>query len=410
MSESRDRAAALMKRLDGNLDFLNTEPKAQLGQIAVPPRRRELRQMAGISAGGSVALEPGTYDIGWLEAGTGRLTSGTPTAIAFRLIVDDNLDVIVEQRSSDAIVNCEPLIGTYPIATEVLSVGDARFVIVTPNAAGRNRRRQPTEPARHLRGGRQWIEDPMPVAVVSESAIDLGDEAFVHPPLLLTEMVDARRRLHLCPDEIRQQAANGGPEVGRRCGGHRLFGTAAVAVADIPAVADGLTIGVAPSVPLSVSLGAGNVTIAGPEHLRLAIARQVVLSLATASRPDQFSIARCPLGQAFDFCRMLPHWQPSNSGSTDEAPALVITNGASDESEIAGDWHLRLIEAPTEKADATDRLTDGQRTNYVCLESLDTLSVGGHSFTASAPLGFSDSMAFEIAADLAEVYRGADSP
>ncbi|MEM7275599.1 MAG: hypothetical protein AAF547_21160, partial [Actinomycetota bacterium] len=194
------RAAADLADKLGPIDLdeilPTTEPVIDCDDLAV--HKVELRQIAGISAGGRLELTPGCeYDFGPVRRGHGRLDDGQPDSVGFTLRLDDQLSVTVGPGTGPVLIDAEPVTGPTDVGDRVINAGSARFVVARPRPPRkrRGRRREDTERLD------PWVLAPVPGP--------LG-RAGGHPDRA-AELVDQRRRLHAGPDEVSHRIEGGGP-------------------------------------------------------------------------------------------------------------------------------------------------------------------------------------------------------
>jgi hypothetical protein len=188
---------------------------------------------------------------------------------------------------------------------------------------------------------------------------------------------------------------------------HPLFGTAVVALADIPLKGAGLEI--AAPVPVSVDVVHHNSMLVGQRRLQLAVARHIVLSLGAACHPEDLEIVLLSDRSDLDFVTDLPHAVGGGSPSSDDRPAprrlFVIDHSAG-----LARWPLaRFDDGRTSVLAVTnenDSLSSDANILTVMNEAtISVLGAGGRSRIDDAtPVGFAHPMAVELAGKLAAVH------
>ncbi len=392
MTESLRAAAALADRLGGSFDDILPDRQPVLHCEELATDRLELRQIAGISAGGSLELRPGCYDFGPVRRGSGRLGDGEPDTVGFTLTLGDDMAPRIGPGDAPVLVDGMPVLEPIDLAGKVIDAGTARFVVARP--------RPPRKRGGQAREIRLDAVDPWVLEPIARS-VAMGREA--------EALVSQRRRLHYGPDEIRHRISGGGALLWDRHPNHPLFGTAVVGLADVPLRGDGLE--VAAPVPVSVDLLASPTVIRGSRRLQLAVVRHVLLALAAATGPEHLQIGLLSDRDDLDFARRLPHGIDEvarvDAGRPDRSTLLVI-----DRSDQRGRWAH-----PAGGSDRTSVLVLADESAPVLLDealagSADTIAVideatlsvfggdGAGRIDRATPSGFAHSLAVELAAKL----------
>lgn len=289
MTDSLQPAAKLADLLGSiDLDEILPETEAVINCDDLAVDKIELRQIAGISAGGRLELSPGCdYDFGPVRRGHGRLDDGQPDTIGFTLSLDADLVATVGPGNAPLTIDAEPVVAPTDVGSRVINAGSARFVVARPR------------PPRRRGGGRRdeaasihpWVWSLLPGPVAD--AVD---------PYAL---FDRRRRLHSGPDDISYRIDGGGSLLWDRTPDHPLFGTAVVGMADIPVTDGGVEVRI--PAPASIDLLGSPTMLAGARALQLAVARQIVVSLATTIGPNHLQIELRSGCADLQFIHRLPH-------------------------------------------------------------------------------------------------------
>lgn len=438
MSNPLGSSGELVKRLETIVLDL-PEPTGNLEVVDPTGRKRELRQIAGISAGGTLPLKPGVFSFGTQSSGSGRLADGSPDRAEFALVVDKEMNVSIRPTSSESelpeiSVEGEPLSNSVSLNHQVIDAGSARFVVGSPRPTSvRSRARHAglagNELSRNAKILPPWVASCVPELL---DDTELTDNVEISLDLVnaerageIDELVQARRKSHLLPDEIVHRAFVGSTLIWDRSPSHSLFGTSVVGLGDIPAIvdpadnhndSDGIEVvsvgfasadsgekqllGTAYGVPLSVDLTLGPVAVVGPAWLRSSIIRQILLTLAVASGPNDVRLRSFPACSDYEFARSLPHFS-----STEATRALAVVDEdasaislSTDDSEESQDWVIQGV-------DRIESLPSPPAT-IVTAERIDelTLAVGRDVERVDdlTPVGIARSLAEEIALSLAE--------
>lgn len=389
MTDSLRAAAALVDKLGSDVDAIlpDTSPTIDYGSIAAD--RMELRQVAGISAGGSLELRPGNYDFGPVEQGPGRLDDGDPDSVGFTLTLNGNLTATIGPGETPVLVDNQPVVEPTTLGGRVINAGSARFVVARPRPP-----RKRGGPVREIRldSVDPWVWEPIPPAE------GLGTESY--------PLIHQRRRFHYGPDEIHHRIEGGRMMLWDRDESHPLFGTAVVAMADIPLKGVGLEIS-AP-VPVSIDLMTHNTMLVGQRRLQLAVVRHIVLALATASHPEDLHIMVLSDRSDLDFVTDLPHAVGGGPSSDDAGPRRLFIL---DRSEGLERWPLSRFDDDRTSILALTSENDQLSTdaNILTVMNEATISVLGGAGEApineATPVGFATPMAIELADKLASVHR-----
>jgi hypothetical protein len=313
MSPTPALARQLVARMDSVL--------ADLGQPsgAMPPMAAvELRQIAGLTAGGSLPLLPGRHEFGPAGDPGTRLEPGAVRAVAFHLDVDAGGGVVIEPGSLPVRVDGRRLSAAEPLDGGVVDVGTAAFTL------------HPTRSPSQRRADRAGAEPPDPADVrvrvphrpapkgplshlalrqhrrVLEQVAEELDRALARAAGLVAA---AGRAAHPDPEELLHRARHG-DRLWTCPPHHARFGLAPVALGELPwrppLEAEGplepplervvAARSMLPLVPLLADLRAGPVVVVGPRAAGHAVLRHLVVSLLVASRPAdlRFSLLADP--------------------------------------------------------------------------------------------------------------------
>ncbi len=353
----------------------------------IPADRMELRQIAGISAGGCMELRPGSYDFGPVQQGPGRLDDGDPDSVGFTLSLNGNLTAIVGPGDSPVLVDSQPVVEPTTLGGRTINAGSARFVVARPRPP--QRREGPVRQIR-LDAVDPWVWEPIP------DPAGLGTESY--------PLIHQRRRYHYGPDEIRYRIEGGRHMLWDRDGSHPLFGTAVVAMADIPL--SGVGVEISAPIPISIDVLRSTTMLVGRRELQLAVARHLLLSLATASHPDDLQLALLSDRPELEFITDLPHAGGSASEQAHSRRLFII-----DRSDGLEKWPLNGF---ADERSAVLALTaeDDVLTptaNILTVMNESTISVLGSNTGAAidtaTPVGFAAPMADELATKLSRIHR-----
>lgn len=433
MTDSLQAAAALVDKLGGDFEAVLPEADTVIDCDALAADRLELRQVAGISAGGSLELLPGNYDFGPVRHGPGRLDSGDPDTVCFTLRLDENLSATIGPGETPVSLDDQPIVGPTDLAGRVINAGSARFVVARPRPP---RKRSGAAIDLDIDRFDPWVVQPVPGPIAP------GADA--------SSLIGHRRRLHWGPDELRHRIIGGRSLLWDRGPGHPLFGTAVVAMADVPVREYGLEIS-AP-VPVSVNLLESATMTAGDRHLQLAVVRHAVISLAASIHPDDLHIEVLSDNPDVDFIRQLPHARHAadeervSNGRDPQVRGLDVRALEARSFDVRGPRRrLLVVDNPGRHGEWTDghwsngrwqpgRLTlpgvDGENTTILAITAEDdvlwpdadvlavedeaTISVlggGGHApIEGATPIGFARSMTAELVGSLRAVGEMVRSP
>ena len=359
----------------------------------IPADRMELRQVAGISAGGSMELRPGSYDFGPVQQGPGRLDDGDPDSVGFTLSLNGNLTATIGPGDNPVLVDSQPVIEPTTLGGRVINAGSARFVVARPRPP---QRRGGIVREIRLDAVDPWVWQPIP------EPGGLGTESY--------PLIHQRRRFHYGPDEICHRIDGGQFMLWDRDPSHPLFGTAVVAMADIPL--RGVGVEIAAPVPVSVDLFNSATMLVGQRSLQLAVARHILLSLAASSHPDDLQLALLSDRPELEFVTELPHASSVGAGPGEhdgQGRRLFIL----DRSEGLARWPLNGLADERSSVLAltgdNDALTP--TANILTIMNETAVSVfggdGQPSVDSATPVGFAAPMASELTAKLSEIHRTA---
>lgn len=408
MTDSLHAAASLADKLGGDFDAIlpDTAPAIDCDTLAAD--KMELRQVAGISAGGCLELQPGSYDFGPIRNGSGRLNSGRPDTVGFTLRLDGSLAASVGPGDAPIMLDDQPIAEETELSGRVINAGSARFVVARPRPP-RKRGGAVREP--DVAQLDPWILAPFPAA-----GRLTGDAR---------GKIEQRRRLHYSPDEVRHRIQAGGTQLWDRDPSHPLFGTAVVAMADVPVSAagqelhhsevseltvEGPAVSVAAAVPVSVNVLESKTMIFGERRLQLAVARHILLSLAAATHPKDLQIGLLSDSGDLNFLRRLPHADRSMAASVEDGSPihkLIVVDGP----DAAATTFDPSDELTTVLALARGGDQPSPDCDVVMLWDQATIGVaggnGGQALDGATPVGFAQSMAVELVEKLHKL-RGVD--
>lgn len=351
----------------------------------------ELRQVAGLGAGGSIELGPGRWTFGTGDRGRSGLGPGADPGShhGFIVGVSDELSVTVEPidlpiRIGDEVIFDPVVFSLAELEGRMIDAGSARFTVQVVDH--RNRMGAVDDPI-HAPGVERldiggtsgshggpvsprgpeptpidWVLDPVPCPG------SMGDR--------LIELASARTRLHHGPCDTRSRIESGGPGAGRwwtERPGDPLFGTAVVGLVDmrvpagpesgstraagrplppeygsVPSSASAPTPPGRPArapgsvpVPVSVDLLGSDTVITGSRAHQLAVVRHLVLAAAATISPRHLRIVVCSDRLELAFFRRLPHVRRS-VGEIDRSTLLIVDQDQAcdvgEAAEAGSDW------------------------------------------------------------------------
>ena len=308
----------------------------------------ELHQVGGLAAGGLLRLTAGRYDIGVAGPVRAPLTSGEVVAPLVRLVVthDGALELHAD-AAAGAVIDGAPFAGRAVVTDEMIELGgvvfratpamDRRRQVAARTADGKVTLARPNRPRP------PDVTDDAPAPPVTDGAVPTDDRQ------LATYLAEAGRRLargwrgalgaarsaHPDVAELRARATVLAPSLWeRRPGDHdhlvlsvgfgsqrwqppSVGSTLAPELAVLLQAARDL-----PAVPVPVDLRDGAVGIAGPRSAALAVARWLVVQVATLHGPDDVRIsvgADAVRADDWEWVTWLPHL----SAPDDPAPSGI---------------------------------------------------------------------------------------
>lgn len=375
MADSLRPAELLVDRLGDRLDVVLPDSEPVIDDTRLAATSIELRQVAGLAAGRSMALGPGSWDFGPDDRSDG-LDAGDPTRIGFTLTLDDGLVASIAPGDHPVRLDDEPVVGPTEVAGRMINAGSARFVVARPR------------PIRRRSGGEippgqidPWVTAPLPSAPpVPIPGVDAG------------RLAALRWQCHVGADALVHRIVAGRSHLWHRDRQHPLFGTAMVGVADLPV-----------AVPVAVDALGANIVLTGRRPHQLAAARHIILGLAATIHPRDLRLGLQSELPDLAFIRDLPHAAvpATPTRRADRPPTLLVVDGESDRP-------LPVL------ADGGSLLVLGQAGNLVprqatwlgvvdpCSLSIET----GHrrrTRRGITPVGFGASLGVDLAAELASV-------
>lgn len=396
MADSMRAAAALADRLGDQVEVVlpDSEPVIDTGQLSA--RRVELRQVAGLSAGGEMELEPGRWEFGPGQHSSGPLQSGDPDRVAFTLLVDEDRRVMIEPGDETVRLDGREVDGLLQVGARTIDAGSARFIVTRPRP-------------KHRRGGgvERLPKDGEPAAL-----------APLPPSSISRAAAQERARLHLGPEEIQHRISGGRSRLWNRSVNHPLFATAVVGFGDVPLKqpGGGRRRGAVQSVPVPVSLdllGLSTV-VNGERELQLAVVRQLLMSLVATTHPRDLHIDLQSDQPELAFVRELPHAKSKGGrrGGRKRPTLLVIDQdqptGGDEAEDGTGQWPV-LADGGALLVVGRRRqpIPDGAQVVLVGDETSLSVRSGGSDrrwFRGLTPVGYAETMV----ADLAELLGRAN--
>lgn len=300
MSDSLRPAAALVDRLGDRLDLILPETGSVIDRDRLAATSIELRQVAGLAAGRSMALGPGSWDFGPDDRSDG-LGDGDPTRVGFTLTLDDDLVPSITPGDHPIRLDDEPVVAPTEVAGRMINAGSARFVVTRPRPT--RRRSGGDIPAGQID---PWVNEPLPVT--PPSAVPGAD------PRRLAAL---RWRSHVGADGVVHRIQSGRSHLWPRDRNHPLFGTAVVGVVDLPL-----------AVPISIDVVRTSTVLTGSRAHQLAMARHIVLGLAATTHPRDLRLGLQSELPDLAFVRDLPHAAAApSSRRADRPPTLLVVDG-----------------------------------------------------------------------------------
>lgn len=290
MADSLQPAALLADRLGDRIEIVLPEGEPVIDDARLAAKRLELRQVAGLGAGGSMELSPGRWDFGPARHNRSSIDDGEPDRVGFTLEVSEDLEVWIEPGVHPVRLGDVPVLGPSRVGRRLINAGSARFVVARPRPTTR-------------RGGVEmppgevhpWVTAPLPQSGMLGPA--------------LPSLVAQRLRFHLGPEELRHRIESGRFRLWGRGPDHPLFGTAVVGVADIGLTGSpesGQYRGVF-TLPVAVDLLASPTVVAGLRVHQLALVRHLLLGLVATVHPRDLRIELWSDRDDLAFLRHLPH-------------------------------------------------------------------------------------------------------
>ncbi len=315
-----------------------------------PSTPRELRQIAGLTAGHVSPLGPGIHHIVDPE-GHGA---------SFAIHIEENGAVVVSPEDGLVTIDGEPLRAPRIVHHQAIDVGNALYV-VRQASTGRDRRGD-NHHSVAWRAREETAAIPEPVIGVA-ALLEQPSEATparprrrlgrrqddVEPPEaeLIRELLRvrsslavSRRRRQPDPAQLLDWAITGDDKLWNVAPDHRYFARVPLAYGidewtprfdnpdAIPASAAELIQQVShlPSVPIMVDLRSGPLAIVGPRPALLACARHLVTNLTIASSPEDLDVAVITAQDHVDdwqWSTVSPHITIGPSTFTDSTVAIV---------------------------------------------------------------------------------------
>lgn len=305
----------------------------------------ELRQVAGLTAGDSMPLPPGSYDFG---SGNGHSKSGHDASdrshtershtVGFSLDVALDSTVIVRPGASGIHLDTQRITEAVDLAQQTINVGSARFRVGTPRPHKRRR-------DEIVAGSAPQIHEPVisPTDPPSIRELDRAGQLNKFSWQLRqarTNLADQRRAQHPDPEEVLYRANVGSSLSWHRRSDHWHFGQVSVATADLPwqprlepgsfetehAYETIRSLSTLPSVPVLADLRVGPLAIVGSRAARLACARHIMTSLATLSSPEFVAMTVLAEGSDVDDWQWA-HTLPHTRATTGSALPVMIVDG-----------------------------------------------------------------------------------
>ncbi len=372
------------------------------------PSPLELRQIAGLTAGGSIALDQGITRMG-LSADD----------VGFELFVDRMGIVTITPGSQavrlDGLVVDRPT----PVGAAVIDVGSARFMVA---------RRRSSAPRRRVTLRTEQAA-PEPVIPVPDRHPAIDPDAF--DAELVKRVSAARRvvmaqhrRIHPDPSELVTIARSDDGQRWTRRRGDSDFCHVSIAHAECPwqprfdntakipnasvAALDDLRYLVSAS--LMTDLSAGPLAVVGDRSACLAVARQIMVSLATLCAPTDLEVAVLAPSQrasAWHWADELPH----TLGGNDAAVPILFVDGVEQFDDSLG---AALIDSCGAGAviladDASQLPMPSAMTIMVTAHGLATVidHRSGATVMGATPLGLTEARAAAAAVALRDAKLGA---
>ena len=368
-----------------------------------------LHQIGGLAAGGSVDLLPGRHAIGSTGPARSELQVGVAPSPRFFLDVTSSGDVTLTTSAADrVIVDGVPVPETRVIQpNNVIDVGSALLRVAPYRLTQRRFGRA---------DGRIEVAHPAPIVGQAppdyvtppnvEGLRKRERNALQHSshPVHATFRADLARAFRSATDRARASTADTAvlrtsvragapnlwtmqPEVPLHLG----YGDAPWTEALRPGSRSPEELSALlnrfsrlPSVPLSLDLSSsGLLTLGGPRHAVLAMARWLVMQSASRTDPDSLAITVASASPGvWEWTKWLPHCAASSS-----AVELIIVDGAAVPSQPRG--HTRLLirilnEAEAEAAASTTTVTMVDGNGHLLLSGVTGLATGLTETTALA--------------------------
>lgn len=394
--EIANSLSLLQSRLGDDLDAFALESGDQFDQPVVH-KALELKQIAGLHTGGSLALETGAYRFG-TTPGASTLAEGSAANPRFGLSLDTSGVVTLIPPTDgillDAVTTTEPT----PVAIgQVIDALTARFELRSGTPTLQRRAESTIESVA-----------PMPASSKGRGV----DEAIMEwAASARTAAARLRRRDLVGPAEIKARAEAGFPVILSGRPDHPGFGRVAIGLTDEAFVLPGdrstlngatqkflASLDSLPSVPVEVDLLARSLAIVGPRRLTRPVATWIALAIATDAAADAIGVmvmARANRGD-WSWIDALPHedvapQSPLELVVIDEAdfPTLVAPNGT-----------IVLVEKGKPIPDAIGTVIEIGEAGTAVTDRREGTT------TAITPIGVSSMFALEVAFQMAEHLHG----
>jgi hypothetical protein len=374
-----------------------------------------LHQIAGLSAGGCLMLDPGRYAIGSVGPSRADLRFGSAGSPRFILTVHDHGRCELTNGSGEPILIDGSRVGSPAAVTSQIIDADGALFRLTPAAAGLARRRSDHRGEitidHHPRAEKPTLEQLRIALPASAVSTKRRDRLKREEREQLAEELEAGRRAAMSllrsnqPDiaELRARVSEQAPSLWeRRDNDHdllrvtMLIGDTAWSPIDSATAPNDSAVGVVhaaerlAAVPLDVSLpDVVDLDIVGPRHAALAVARRLVLEVAALHGPDivRIVVASDHL-RAWDFVKWLPHL------NVDAAKHEIVFLDGGSLPPLASGRRRHVIAIRSDETPAGARLV-------VDSQGHATFNDGtGHGTSTGTAVGISEELAAEMARDL----------
>lgn len=346
-------------------------------------RGLELRQIAGLHAGGRIELPIGSYRFG-PKSGATALGNGRVEDAVFGLTVDPGAEVMLVIGSAPVQLDGVTITESQPIVPgQIIAAGGSRFELAA-NDASPSSDTNPPVPANPPASSKGRKADPDVVAWANAQR---------------RQAAVARRAAIATPFDISHRSKVGPSAFFLDTAASPGFGQVPIGFVDSPYTFTGNlstvngptkkhlhTIEILPSTPVMIDLLTESVAVVGTRQTARAVATWIALAVAVTSRPDAAGIMLCARGQRGDWSWIdaVPH--------PDELATSPLNVVVFDETDSPDAVPQRGTVVVVEQDQA---IPNGVGAIIELAKNGPTFSSGGERVTGMTPIGVSSMFALE---------------